>query len=169
MGKRLYRHRNLSYWWCYDLDEIANHCDVHVQTVRAWIKSEGLQTTDSNNPLLVYGLDLIAFLKKQNDKGKCRTAFEQFYCMSCKEACPALQTKVALEQKPNGLCAKAICRTCKSKMNKTFKLNDFQKLKRAFNVVDVSQLYDCEVPTLKTHIDGHSKDNEFESLQGDLV
>lgn len=168
MGKRLYRYDNLKYWWSYDLEEISTIMGVHVQTVRAWIKDEGLRTIDNTQPLLVYGLHLIQFIKKQNDKGKCKTLFDQIYCMSCKDARPAFQNNIAIEPRPSGLCAKAVCRTCKSKMNKTYKLIDFQKLKRTFNVVDVSKLYDCEHSTDKTHIHNNIKSNQSESLQQEL-
>lgn len=167
MGKRLYRHNSLKYWWCYDLDEIASHCGVHIQTVRAWIK-ESLQTIDNGNQLLVYGYCLIEFIKKQNDQGKCQTDFDQLYCMSCKDGRPAFQSKIAFEQKPNGLCVKSVCRTCKSKMNKTYKLGDFQRLKRTFDVVDVLKLYDCEYSTDKTHIHHHIESSQSEPLQRDL-
>lgn len=169
MSKRLYRHDNLKYWWVYDLEEIATIMGIHVQTVRAWIKGEGLKIIDSKQPFLVYGLHLIEFIKKQNDKGKCKTPFDQIYCMSCKDARPAFKNNIAIEQRPNGVCAKAVCRTCKSKMNKTYKLGDFQKLKRTFNVVDVSKLYDCENSTDMTHIHDHIKTNKSESSQGDLI
>lgn len=169
MGKRLHRHDNLKYWWCYDLEEVAAILKVHVQTVRTWIKYEGLKTIDDRQPLLIYGLHLIDFIKKQNHKGKCKTPFDQLYCMSCKDARPAFQNIIAFEQKSNGLCVKAVCRICKSKMNKTYKLSDFQKLKRTFNVVDVSKLYDCEHSTDKTHIHDHIKTNQSESSQGDLI
>ena len=151
------------------MEEVANTLKVHVQTVRTWIKDEGLKIIDNRQPFLIYGFELIEFIKKQNHKGKCKTPFDQFYCMSCKDARPALQNTIAFVQKPNGLCVKAVCRTCKSKMNKTYKLNDFQKLKRAFNVVDVSKLYDCEDSTDMTHIHDHIKINQSESYQGDLI
>lgn len=171
MGKRLYPHNRLKYWWCYNLDEI---CDVfkdtglHIQTVRKWIVKEGLSPIDRSKPTLVYGYDLITFLKRQNDKGKCKTEFDQFYCMSCKDARPIFQGKVSLTQKPNGVCARGYCRSCKSTMNKTYKFDDFQKLKRLFHVVDVLQLYDCEESSVMTHIDDCIKNTVSDSYQGDL-
>ena len=150
------------------MDEAATILKVHVQTLRAWIKNDGLKIIDNKQPTLIRGFDLINFIKKQNDKGKCKTSFEEMYCMSCKDARPVFQNKIALEQKPNGLMAKSRCRSCKTKMNKNYKIEDFQKLKRAFNVVDVLKLYDCENPTAKTHIHDHIKTNHGESLQQEL-
>ena len=170
MGKKLYPHNRLKYWWCYSIKEI---CDVykdtglHAQTIRKWTR-DGLQAIDKKKPALYFGHDLIDFLKASNDRNKCQTSFNEMYCFSCKDKRRVFQNRVAFQQKANALRAKSVCKTCKSKMNKIYKLSDFQKLKRSFHVVDVSQLYDCESSTLKTHIDDSKKMSEFESRQGNL-
>lgn len=170
MGKKLYPHNRLKYWWCYSAEEVCDlfqETGLHPQTLRKWTK-DGLQTIDNKKPALYFGADLKEFLKKQNDRNKCKTSFNEMYCFSCKDKRLVLQNKIAFEQKPNGLMAQAVCRTCKSKMNKSYKLSDIQKLKRGFRVVDVSQLYDCENSTSKTHFQDSEKMNESESYQGDL-
>jgi hypothetical protein len=168
MSKRLYSHNKVKYAHSYDKDDICALFDLHPQTVQAWINKRGLVTIDNKKPLLVYGWDLIQFLKIQNDKGKCPTNFDQMYCCKCKLARPIFRKAIKFEQKPNGLFVQAQCRQCKSVMSQNYKLTDFQKLKRTFNVVDVLELYDCEQPTIKTHIYDHINLTPSESLQGVL-
>ena len=132
MSKRLYTHNKLRYWYAYDIDEICLHFKdkgLHAQTVRKWIKS-GLDTIDSKKPCLIYGYYLIDYLKNQNSKNKCQTEFNQFYCFKCQDARPIYQKRVALTQETPFLKAKAICRECKTAMHKSYKIDDFSRLKQ---------------------------------------
>ncbi len=74
MSKRLYSHRYVKYWYAYDIDDICalfSKTGLHPQTVRAWIK-RGLKVIGSGRPTLIYGNDLIMYLKEQNTKGVSR-------------------------------------------------------------------------------------------------
>ena len=172
MSKRLYPHNHVRYWYAYDLDEIcALFADtgLHIQTVRKWINKDGLKTTDTGKPVLVYGYDLIDFLKRQNDKDKCKTSFEQLYCMKCHDARPVFQNKITIELHKGGfLRACGHCRACKSRMFKSYKMEDCGALKRTFHVVDVLELYDCAIPTDKTHIPAQDEMRANESPQMEL-
>ena len=53
-------------------------------------------------------------------------------------------------------------------MFKNYKMDDYTTLKRIFNVVDVSQLYDSSVPSVKTHIHAHEQTHQSESYMEDL-
>lgn len=168
MGKRSYPYNKVKYGRSYDKDEICALLDTHPQTVQAWINKQGLKTIDNKKPALVYGYDLQEFLKKYNNANKYHTEFDEMPCFKCALARPFLQNRIAVIQKSNGLMVKAVCRTCKGKMNKTYKLTDFPKLRRTFSVVDVSELYDCERPSVKTHIHNHTNLTQCESSQGVL-
>lgn len=139
MSKRLYPHNKLRYWYTYDIDEICFHfknTGLHTQTVRKWIKN-GLQAIDGKRPFLIYGYDLIIYLKAHNQRHKCNVEFDQLYCMKCQDARPALQRQLRLIKKARFFQAKAICRTCKTTMLKNYKLADYAQLKRIFKLVDV--------------------------------
>jgi hypothetical protein len=156
MSKRLYPHNRVRYWYAYELDEICamfsfKDKSLHIQTVRAWIK-RGLRTMDKSRPILIYGNDLIEFLKKQNAIGKCKTEFDQMFCMKCKDARHVYQSKIIMELNENKLKAQGLCRTCKTKMNKGYKIDDNRRLRRIFLTVDVLELSDCANPTSKTHL-----------------
>ena len=170
MSKRLYPHKRVRYWYAYDIDDICtlfSDLGLHPQTVRKWIKN-GLKTMDAGKPALVYGHDLIAYLKKSNNANKCKTAFDEMYCMGCQDARSIFQNKITAKQKAKFLQVQAMCRTCKKRMFKNYKLSDLPALRKKFTLVDVSQLYDFEVSTDKTHIHAREQNTASESMQGEL-
>lgn len=170
MSRRLYPHNRVRYWYVYDIDDICTlfaDLGLHPQTIRAWIKN-GLKTIDNGKPTLIYGNDLITFLKTRNAQNKCAVAFDEMFCMGCKDARPIYQNKIIIEQDHNKLRAKGHCRVCKGKINKIYKMDDFPDIRKKFYVVDVLELYDCEVSPSKTHIQDHKHQPPSESLQGCL-
>lgn len=66
----------------------------------------------------------------------------------------------------------ALCKTCKTSINKPYKLEDFPELKRIFNIVQQLQLYDCKNPTVKTpfldQVKSGEKEPENQPIQTDL-
>jgi len=170
MSRRLYPHKRVRYWYAYDVDDICtlfSDLGLHPQTVRKWIKN-GLKTMDAGKPALVYGHDLIAYLKKNNNANKCKTAFDEIYCMGCQDARPLFRNKIAVEQKSQFLKVQGACRECKKPMFKNYKLSDFPALRQKFTLVGVLELYDFEAPTNKTHIHAQEPNITNESIQGEL-
>ena len=170
MSKRLYPHKRVRYWYAYDIDDICalfSDLRLHPQTVRKWIKN-GLNTIDAGKPALVYGHDLIAYFKKSNNNNKCKTAFDEMYCMGCQDARHIFRNKVSVEQKSQFLKVQGVCRECKNPMFKNYKLADFLALRNKFTLVGVSELYDFEASTDKTHIHAQEQSTTNESMQGEL-
>ena len=170
MSRRLYPHKRVRYWYAYNIDDICtlfSDLGLHPQTVRKWIKN-GLKTMDAGKPALVYGYDLIAYLKKNNSANKCKTAFDEMYCMGCQDARPVFQSKIAIEQKAKFLQVQGACRTCKKSMFESYKLSDFPALRQKFTLVGVLELYDFKTPTGKTHIHAQEPNPTNESMQGEL-
>ena len=154
MAKRLYPHKRVKYWYAYDVEDICalfSEFGLHNQTVRKWVKN-GLKAIDNGKPTLIYGNDLIGFLKEQNTKHKCKTDFNEMFCMKCQDARPIFQRKVTIKQKAKTLSVSGSCRECKTVMFKSYKMSDLSKVKRVFQLVDVLELYDCEASPSKTHI-----------------
>ena len=171
MSKRLYPHKRVRYWYAYDIDNICaifKHLGLHPQTVRAWIK-RGLKTIDKSKPTLIYGNDLITFIKKQNASGKCKTEFNQMFCLKCKDARPIYQNKVAITAKDRLIKAQGKCRECKTMMFKSYKLIDIPQLRKNFVVVDVLELDDCLHSPFMTHLRAHTPIPANESGQGVLL
>lgn len=170
MSRRIYPHSRVRYWYTYDIDDICtlySEFSLHPQTVRKWV-TQGLKTIDKGKPMLIYGNDLIQYLKRNNDANKRPTAFDELYCGSCHDAQPILQSRIAIEQAGHSLKVRGKCRQCKGKMVQNYKLSDFSELRRRFKIVDVSELYDDATPADKTHIHAPTKEAQNESLQGEL-
>lgn len=166
MSNKLYSHKPVKYWYAYTVEDISalySKLTLHPQTIRGWVKN-GLNTIDSGKPALIYGNDLIVFLKSQNSKNKCKTAFDEMFCMKCKDARNLFQRKAAIKPKAKNLFVSGHCRECKTVMFKSYKMNDLPKLKRTFLVVGVLELYDCKVPPCKTHLQAHDVTPLNESL-----
>lgn len=140
---------------------------LHVQTVRTWVK-EGLKTIDKGKPALIYGFDLIQFLKARNTKNKCATDFDQLFCMNCKDARHVYQNKIMVAQKGRVLQVHGLCRVCKRKMFQSYKLEALPQLRKSFKLVEALELYDCPVPTDKTQIPMIDEKRISESAQRSL-
>ena len=170
MSRRIYPHRRVRYWYSYAIDEICElyeDFNLHPQTVRKWVK-QGLQTIDQGKPTLIYGYELILYLKRHNTANKRSTEFDQMFCMTCKDARPIFKNEIAVEQEAQYLRVRGRCRECKGLMFQNYRLLDFAELRRKFKLVDVLQLYDDGNPSGKTHIPAQTKTQANESLQGEL-
>lgn len=163
MGKRLYQLNKIKYWYCYDVNDICRlyaKNKLNSKTVLEW-KNKGLRAIDGKTPLLFYGNELVKFLKKINESSKCKTAFNEFFCMKCKEGKKPLKNQIQLlPENKHFLRVKAICQVCKNQMFKNYKLFNLQKIKQAFNLVEVLQLYDCKNPSVNTPFLNQTKDNK---------
>ena len=171
MSKKLYSYKPISYWYSYEIEEICHifkDNGLHPQTVRRWINKEGLSTIDKSRPTLIYGYDLINFLKKRNQRHKKHTSFEQFFCMKCQDGRNVFRNIIQIEQSHHYLKAKARCRDCKTIMNKSYKITGLPDLRQQFQLGDVLELYDCLESTAKTHLAVCVTQSLNESLQGNL-
>ncbi len=163
MVKSIYPLNKGKYWRCYDVDMLCRLYGVHEKTILGW-KKKGLKPIDTKKPFLFYGYEVKEFLGKMNEANKCQTDFHQIFCMKCQEPRNPLKKQIQIipvEQK--FIKVKAICQTCKSVMNKPYKLSDLAELKRIFKVVQVLQLYDCKNPTVNTPFIDQAKTPEKES------
>lgn len=170
MVSRIYSLQPIRYWFCYTIEEVCalyKGQNLHPQTVRQWVR-DGLKTTDSGKPVLIYGYDLSTFLAKMNERNKCRTQFDEMFCMSCKDAQPLLKKEIQLEHKKHLLHASGHCRSCKTLMFKSYKLDDLPEIRRKFNVVHNLSLYDSDDSPSQTHIEAQGEHPVSEPCQGSL-
>lgn len=123
---------------------------------------------DGGKPALIYGNDLINFLRDKNTENKCTTEFDQLFCMACKDARYVFQKKIIVEQKNKLLKVSGLCRKCKTTMFQNYKMSDFSQLRKTFELVGVLELYDCERGSDKTHIAPLIETAINESAQGSL-
>jgi hypothetical protein len=66
----------------YTLLQIAELFDIHIATVRAWVKA-GLPLIDSQRPFMVHGLVLRQWLSERQDARKWPKAPDTLPCFTC--------------------------------------------------------------------------------------
>jgi hypothetical protein len=165
VGKRIYPLNKIRYWYCYDVDDICRLYSKYKlcsKTVLKW-KKKGLKAIDDKQPFLFYGTCLAEFLGNMNKSNKCKTAFDEIFCTTCKDAKKPLQKQIKLmPENSSSIRVSALCQFCKKPMFQNYKLDDLQKLKREFDVVQVLELYDSDNPPLKTPFFDQAQDSKKE-------
>ncbi len=167
MAGKIYSVNRIKYWFTYDIDDICRvykPYGLHCQTVRGWAE-HGLKTIDKSRPILIYGNDLIEFLRKKNRNYKCVTTFDHMFCFKCHAPSIPYKKNIQLNFFGNAMRAKAFCRTCKTTMYKSYKLADKKELESTFHVVEVLELYNSNSSTGNTHSGNASKHTPNKSSQ----
>lgn len=103
----------------YTVEEVARLYGVHRNTVRAWLKGEGLRAIDDCRPALIQGKVLRAFLTARRAAGKCPCPPGTLYCMRCRQPRqPALGMAdfTPIGERGGNLCA--ICEACGATMHR---------------------------------------------------
>ena len=77
-------HRLLEYYRCYSVSDLAELFDTNQQTVLKWI-IHSLRTIDSQKPYLVFGADMIAWIKRFAPKKKHKSDLKLVYCVKCRD------------------------------------------------------------------------------------
>lgn len=70
--------------YSYTVGEVARLLKKHKNTIRTWIKKEGLRPIDGRRPTLIHGLELVRFLqaRRKNRKRPCPPG--HMYCLKCR-------------------------------------------------------------------------------------
>ncbi len=135
MAKRHPNHRLVKQHRSYTVEEIARLFGNHKNTVRRWIKKEGLAIIDDKRPVLILGHDLVAFLKKRRVKNKQRCRPGELYCVRCrKPQFPAenMADYSPVTDKVGNLVA--ICPACHSMMNQRVSLSKIEEICKKIDI-----------------------------------
>ena len=128
MGKRLQNPRRAKIHRNYTIEETANLCDVHKNTVSNWIK-QGLPICGKKRPFLITGRDLRDFLEAKRVKNKCSCKPDEIYCVRChapkKPAMDLIEYEVITATQGNLV---AICPDCESIMNRRVSLEKLKQM-----------------------------------------
>lgn len=117
----------------YTVEETACLFLVHKNTVRSWVKKEGLLVCDNKKPMLILGRDLRAFIKARNTERKQKCKLYEMYCLRCKSPQKPAENMVDYEaiNKTTGRVI-GLCSCCESVINKYMILADFKKIQQYF-------------------------------------
>lgn len=83
MGSRRYNPRLAKIHLNYTVEEVASLYGIHRHTVRNWITA-GLPALKEQRPLLILGVDLLAFLHARRTKNKRTCRPGEIYCVRCR-------------------------------------------------------------------------------------
>ena len=122
MGKRHPNYRLVKIHRSYTVEEAAKLLGKHKNTVRNWIKN-GLAIIDDKRPMLIFGHDLVAFIKKRRAKNKRSCKPGELFCVRCRvPKFPAgdMAEYSPVTEKFGNLTA--ICPKCDSIMNRRVSL-----------------------------------------------
>ena len=122
MQKRHPNHRLVKIHRSYTVEEIAELFAIHKNTVRNWVKS-GLATSDNRHPMLILGIDLVAFLQARRTKNKRPCKPGEIYCVRCrapKFPAASMAEYIPITEKFGNLVA--ICPDCGAIMNRRVSL-----------------------------------------------
>ena len=121
MSKK-YNTKRIKADYTYSVYQIAELYSVDVQTVRRWIRDEGLQRIEGMRPHGVHSSELRRFIEKRNGKRKKPCKPYQIFCMKCQEQKQPQNGSAIAEHLPNGsIRINAKCNTCNTKMFRTVK------------------------------------------------
>lgn len=67
----------------YSIREIHDICGTSPQTIRRYIKSEGLPAMTGQKPFLIHGADYIAFIETKRNRSRKTLKAGEFRCFSC--------------------------------------------------------------------------------------
>jgi hypothetical protein len=113
---------------CYSTHELALCLGVHKNTVRHW-QDNGLESIDSNRPVLFQGSAVRAFLTVRNAKRKRPCAPGTLYCLRCREPRPpALGMVDYIPLKPGRGNLRAFCGTCETIMHRRAREADLDRI-----------------------------------------
>lgn len=104
----------------YTTEEVARLYGLSRETVRRWVRFDGLDPIDGRRPTLIHGATLQAFLARRRQAAKRPTPPGHLHCFGCRAARrPALG--MADFHPPRGRGAgnlRALCETCGGVMNR---------------------------------------------------
>lgn len=144
---------------------------LNEQTVRKWIKKEGLKSFGPQNKRLIQGSDLKPFLENKNNPKNLPMAFECFKCLKCKcRSIPRDQIISITKRQIGTINATGICPLCSGDLYKIFKGGDIEKLHDFFAVKKhvVETRSDSLDTSLKTHMKNGQKKASCERVKNSV-
>lgn len=104
----------------YTFDETARLLGVHKNTVRNWVRNDGLAALVETRPYLVLGRELRGFLGARQRNAKQKLGPSEMFCLSCRKPRTAPQGLVEDVSGSVGPArVRGICPVCTTVMNRS--------------------------------------------------
>jgi hypothetical protein len=119
---------------CYSVNELAERCDVHRNTVRHW-QGKGLQPIDDTRPALFLGATAREFLAKARASRKRPCPPGTIYCFRCRQ--PRAPASGMVDYLPKTALSgnlQALCECCETLMNRRVRQADIGKIMPGLSV-----------------------------------
>ncbi len=124
--KRTYQTRLVKDNYSYTSDQISDLFKINIETVRRWVKEEGLEGIPKTRPLLIHSTALKAFLKKKKSDRKKACLPHEVFCCKCKEPhAPEIGSGSIQIQPNNCVRFQGICPDHGIKIHKTIKAEEW--------------------------------------------
>lgn len=153
--KELYSYRSYK---IADLCRFYKSQKLNAQTIRKWIKKEGLKAFLHERDYYIYGAVWKEFLTNRNKKNKEKRGldFEQFKCFKCKAKQPPLNNIITRLTTGFNNCINAfgVCQKCgDDELKRPYKRSELAKIKESFKIEldELPRLCNSSISTNKTH------------------
>ncbi len=142
----------------YSVPEVAALLEVHVHTVRRWLKN-GLASIDGRNPTLIHGAELRTYLDVRAKGRKHKCGPDEMYCLSCRAPrLPILGSVHIADLNENTVRLVGACCTCGGKICRAGSASRMQDYTASFGPLQrrTPSLMGSSIPLL----DGDSKEQD---------
>lgn len=149
----------------YSVPEVAALLQVHVNTVRRWLK-DGLDTIDGQSPTLIHGAALRSYLdtKAKSRKQKCDP--DQMYCLCCRAPrLPTLGSVHVTDLNEKTLRLAGTCCTCGGQVCRAGSASRLQEYTASFGPLQrrTPSLKGSSIPLLDGDSKEHDKNGQIQS------
>lgn len=140
----------------YTISEAAELLGVHRNTIRRWIKKDGLKKVDDLNPSIIAGVELVRFgAARKSIKYPCQLT--EAFCFRCREPRKAAFASCEVAGVTDKGCnVRLLCETCATVMHKVVAWRKMPSLSSAYVVscsLDILSLIERRAPTAIVHFE----------------
>ncbi|HHS2948416.1 TPA: helix-turn-helix domain-containing protein [Legionella pneumophila] len=166
-----YDHRLVKSYKSYTLQELCRlykEDQLHIQTIRGWLRNGELTSIKDGNKHLIYGAVFKKFLFERNKKHKKHMHFNEFKCCACKQINVPLEATIlsAAIKKNRSILATALCPNCGCEVKRLYKGAEANQILDTFQIESEALLVlsDISSNASKTHLKVKQKSEGSESI-----
>lgn len=138
----------------YTVRETAKLLGVHRNTVRRWLKDDGLKKLDDRKPAMITGSELVRFgASRRTVKYPCRLT--EAFCFQCRAPREAFFAAGTIKQVTDKGCnIEFLCETCATEMYKVVSWRKLPMLTSEYAIstsLDIRSLVERHAPSADVH------------------